>query len=124
MYDGLTCLSADSNQKVSLYNISHLLYRGQLREYKYDRVLSTLDKNFSSFNNSLCEFVFKKAKDEAGSLEQQPLLSSITKEDIDTFEYATYYAELSQSAPVLHAAVTGAMASHFSYGEVRHVIEE
>ena len=73
MSDGLTCLSADSMQKVSFYNISRLLYRGQLREYKYDRVLSTLDKNFSSFNNSLCEFVFKKSQDEAGSLEQQPL---------------------------------------------------
>ena len=101
------CWSKDSFERVCVSNISKLLSRGQLREYNYDRVLNTLDKNFSSFNNSLCEFVFRKAKDEAGSLEQQPLPSSITKEDINNFEYATYYAELSRSAPVLHAAVTG-----------------
>ena len=93
-------------------------FSGQLKYYRFLRILRTLDENFPSFQPALVEFVFDKAKKETSSLKQQPQPSNITMTDLDNFSYCDYYGELMSDAPVLHAAVTGSMGTHFNYSEI------
>ena len=97
---------------------SHVLnFSGHLKFYRFLRILRTLDKNFTSFQPALAEFVFDQAKKETAGLNSQPQPSNIKMEDLDNFSYCEYYSELKEDAPILHAAITGSMGTHFDFSE-------
>ena len=93
-------------------------FSGQISEYRFGRVLTTLNEQFSSFKHALAEYVYDQARREAKDLEHQPLPSTINQSDVLNFSYNNFYEELKQDAPILHAAVSGAMATNCSYSEV------
>jgi hypothetical protein len=82
-------------------------------------MLSTLDQSFTGFRPALSEFVFDLAKEETSKLSKQPLPSSLEMADLEKFTYEQYYDELWADAPVLHAAVSGAMATNVEYSEMQ-----
>ena len=94
-------------------------FSGQIHEYRFGRVLATLNEQFGSFKHALAEYVYDQARQEAKDLEHQPLPSTITQADVLNFSYDNYYSELQRDAPVLHAAVSGAMATNCTYSEVK-----
>ena len=89
-----------------------------MKFYRFKRVLRTLGDNFTSFKPAFQEVVFQWAQEESSKLQIQSLPSNIRLEDITDFEYEQLYAEIKEQAPILHAAVKGGMASHYSYDEV------
>ena len=102
----------------SRYSTEVPTFSGQIEEYRFGRVLTTLDEQFSSFKYALAEYVYDQARREAKDLEHQPLPSTINQSDVLDFSYDNFYDELKQDAPILHAAVSGAMATNCSYSEV------
>ena len=95
-----------------------LYFSGQLQHYRFGRILRTLDDSFPAFQPALAEYVFEKARAETEQLKRQPQPSNITFADLEVFDYGDYYAELTEDAPVLHAAITGSMARHFDFGQI------
>ena len=105
-------------QSVNQSSLNTPLFSGQLKKYRFLRMLHTLNEEFPTFQNSLKEFIFEKAKKETSELKHQPLPSTITREDVFSFDTSNYHNELMESAPILHAAVSGSMASNYNYGDI------
>ena len=81
-------------------------------------MIYTLDANFVGFRESFTEVVFDWAKEESRGLARQSLPSTLSEEDIMSFNTIDYYWQLQGEAPLLHAAVRGGMSTHYSYSQV------
>ena len=114
---GILIFCLDSNFVLHIV-LSSCHPRGQLYEYQYDRILGTLDQNFPAFKSAFVRRVFAESKAEAANLSKQPLPSNFSQDDIDNFNYNTYYKELGEEAPVLRAAVSGSMGTNFNFSEI------
>ena len=103
-------------------SLTFSLLSAQLQQYRYGRIFNTLKVNYGkneTFKEAFGEFLFNWVKEESSQLSRQPLPNNIKLEDIETFNYLDLFADLRSSAPIFHSAVSGALATHYSYKEVR-----
>lgn len=93
--------------------------RGQLERNRYERILSCLKENYGAgFMGAVSSFIFSECKEESKNLSKQPLPSYFNKKHLEEFNYPDFYMELAQEAPLLHSAVRGALATHYTFDEV------
>ena len=84
---------------------------------KVSKTVKILNKKWKTCCEKKCASFHLKAETQA--LERQPGIGDVSKEDLDQFDFDSYYEELTMSSPVLHSAVLGSMGSHLNFGDIQ-----
>ena len=113
--------------------------RGQLAQYRFDRVLNTLWTEFESFHSAFYKFALEKywklschthlpsyfrASKESTALAKnfkQPTPQSITKEEVMNFKLQDEFETLRVNCPLLYHVVCGALELGEDKLEVTHL---
>ena len=106
---------------LQMQSLIHALLSAQLLKYRYGRIFNTLKANYGDskkFQEDFCEFLFDWVKEESRQLSRQPLPHNLELADIENFSYQDLFADLRSEAPIFHCAVSGALATHYSYHQV------